>query len=80
MSALHLDSIDIEIADGLSILLWGDQVEEPDVMDIATSPGPPLVFTARSHSAGNAQTVPIHYCSENMAQGQQALVLFENTS
>ena len=80
MSALHLDSLEIEIAEGLSILLWGERVLEPDGMDIATSPGPPLVFTARSHPAGAGHAAPIHYCSENMAMGQQALVLFENTS
>jgi predicted component of viral defense system (DUF524 family) len=80
MSALHLDSLEIEIADGLSILLWGERVLEPDVMDIPASPGPPLVFTGRSHSPGKGQTAPIYYCSENMAMGQQALVLFENTT
>jgi predicted component of viral defense system (DUF524 family) len=80
MSALHLDSIDIEIAEGLRILLWGDQVEEPDETDIQASPRPPLVFKGRSHSVGSAHAAPIHYCGENMATGQQALVLFENTT
>jgi predicted component of viral defense system (DUF524 family) len=80
MSALHLDSLEIEIADGLSILIWGERVLEPDVTDIPASPGPPLVFKARSHSPGDAQKAPIHYCSENIAMGQQALVLFENTT
>lgn len=80
MSALHLDSLEIKIADGLSFLLWGERVSEPDVMDIPESPGPPLVFTGKSHPSGKPQTAPVHYCSENMGLGQQALVLFENTT
>ena len=76
---LQLGSIDIELGDGVSLLLWQDRVSEPDEgFDVRESPGPPLQFCGKLHK-GESKTVPIVYSPANPASGMQPLILFENT-
>lgn len=77
---LHLGSMEIELGDGVSLLLWQDRVSEPDAgFDVEGSPGPPLRFRGKRHH-GLPEVVPIIYCPSNPESGVQPLVLFENTS
>ena len=76
---LQLGSIDIELGEGVSLLLWQDRVSEPDEgFDVTESPGPPLQFCGKTHK-GESRTVPIVYSPANPASGMQPLILFENT-
>ncbi len=80
MKLLHLDSIDIEIGDGVWLMLWGEHVVKPDLLfDVEYSSGPPLVFQAKRHDSSSSFPTPLHYFPENTDAGIQALVLFENT-
>jgi predicted component of viral defense system (DUF524 family) len=76
---LQLRSIDIKLADGISLLLWQDGVVEPDAgFDISESPGPPLQFRGQLHKGG-MKHVPIVYSPENFSSAMQPLILYENT-
>lgn len=76
---LELGSINIELGDGVSLLLWHDRMSEPDeAFDVTESPGPPLQFRGKIHK-GESKAVPIVYSPAHPSSGMQPLILFENT-
>ena len=79
MAAAYLESIQIELADDLSFLLWHESLSSPDSsFDVDRSPGPPLQFKGKSFP-GNPADAPIIYDPAGPPEGRQAFSLFENT-
>jgi predicted component of viral defense system (DUF524 family) len=79
MTAIYLESIQIELAADLAFLLWHESVSSPDnSFDVHQSPGPPLEFEGKSFP-GDPADAPIIYDPSGPAEGRQAFCLFENT-
>ena len=78
--SLKLDSIEIELSEGLRLMIWCAGVGTVDEYDRDSSPRGPLRFRAKDFSPDSGRRVPIEYFPEIPSEGAQSLVLYENTS